>query len=374
MLRFGPRENPVLRPVKIRQYVSLMEAKGFKAQDVLRGSRIQADRLSDPAYLLELHQCETVVSNMIRLTGDQGIGLEIGGQASLADFGIISQAMLSSRTLRQAINYWLQYSNLVGMLIHLTIVEGPRREWTVVFSATEPLGFIYNFCVEEILVAGVKLGSALGNEALVVKEVSLSYPAPLHADLYRQRLKAPVRFNAQRSSITVKSPGLDAPLPGYDEELNEIYRRRCREVLRQINSEDPLIARLRNLILSRSSSLPDLKTAARLLGTAPRTLRRHLLKDGSGYRQMVNRFRHDLCNEYLQSGALSTKEIAGLIGFRDTNSLHRAFKSWTGLTIGEYRGRVLADRDSHIDPPQPTRPGKDKSRSSPRGRTKHRGV
>ncbi len=332
-----PVETLVLRPIKIRHYVALMQAKGFAAEEVLRGSGIQADRLSDPAYLLDLQQCETVVSNMIRLTGDQGIGLEIGAQASLADFGIIAQAMISSRTLRQAIDYWLQYSNLVGMLIHITLVEGPRKEWTVIFSATEPLGFIYNFCVEEILVAGLMLGSALGNEALVVKEVSLSYPAPLHADLYRQRFKAPVHFNAPRSSLTIQSPGLESRLPGFDEELNEIYRRRCREVLRHINSEDPLIARLRSLLLTRPSSQPDLKTAARLLGTSPRTLRRHLLKDGSGYQQMVHRFRFDLCIEHLQSGQLSLKEIAGLLGFKDTNSLHRAFKAWSGSTIGSYK-------------------------------------
>lgn len=341
----------MLRPIKIRHYVSFMQARGYEAEDVLRGSGIQLAQLADPAYLLTLRQCETVVSNMIRLTDDQAIGFEIGGQASLADFGIIAQAMISSRTLRQAIGYWIQYSNLVGMLIHITLLEGPRKGWTVMFSATEPLGFIYNFCVEEILVAGLQLGSALGHEPLVVKEISLSYPAPLHADLYRQRFNCPIHFNAPRSSLTVASPSLDVQLQGYDEELNEIYRRRCREVLRQINSEDPLIARLRGLFLSRSTSLPDLQTAAALLGTSSRTLRRHLLKDGSGYQQMVNRFRLELSVEYLQSGQSSLKEIAGAVGFRDTNSLHRAFKAWSGLTIRQYREEHLpagkpADRPS----------------------------
>lgn len=327
----------MLRPIKIRHYVSFMQARGFTVDQVLQGSGIAAERLSDPAYLLDLRQCETVVSNMIRLTGDQAIGLEIGAQASLADFGIIAQAMISSRDLRQAIGYWIQYSNLVGMLIHITLLEGPRQQWTVVFSATEPLGFIYNFCVEEILVAGIKLGSALGNENLVVKDVSLSYPAPLHADLYRQNLQCEPRFNAARSSLTIQFPGLDTPMPGYDEELNEIYRRRCREVLRQINTEDPLIARFRSLLLSRSSALPDLNTAAQLLGTSPRTLRRHLLNDGSSYQKMMNRFRMELCIEHLQAGQLSLKEIAALLGFHDTNSLHRAFKLWTGRNIGQYR-------------------------------------
>ncbi|MDB5968384.1 MAG: AraC family transcriptional regulator [Hydrocarboniphaga sp.] len=327
----------MFRPIKIRHYVSLMKTRGFDTADVLQGSKIKSERLDDPSYLLDLKQCEAVVSNLIRLTGDQGIGLTIGEQENLADFGIIAQAMISSKDLRQAVGYWIQYSNLVGMLIHITLIEEPRKEWTVVFSATEPLGFIYNFCVEEILVAGLRLGSALGKVPLVVKEISLSYPAPLHAHLYKERFGCPIHFNAARSSLTIKSPGLDIALPGYDEELNDIYRRRCREVIRQIRSKDPLVARLRSLLLSRSSSLPDLETAAGMLGTTPRTLHRHLVSEGSNYQQTVNRFRLELCIQLLRSGDLTLKEIAVQVGFRDTNSLHRAFKSWTGSTIRTYQ-------------------------------------
>jgi AraC-like DNA-binding protein len=332
----------MLRPIKIRHYVAFMRARGFRAAETLRGSGIDEKQLSDPSSLIDRRQCEAVVSNMIRLTGNQAIGFEIGAEARLSDFGVVAQAMVSSPTLGEAIELWVRHANLVGMLIHHTVMEGPRKDWTVVFSATQPLGFIYNFCVEEILLAGLKLGGALSTRKLVVKDVSLSYPAPLHARLYREHLNCPVRFNASRSSITVRSPTLDSPLPGHDPELNELYRRHCREVLHQIGTEDPVTTRLRSLFLASPGALPDLDAAARRLGCRPRTLRHRLQSEGTSFQRLLDGFRAEKSLEYLNEGGLSAKEIAGLLGFRDTNSLRRAFKCWTGVTLGQRRPRLPA--------------------------------
>jgi AraC-like DNA-binding protein len=333
----------MLRPTKIRQYISFMEEKGFAPVETLRGSGIRKEQLNDPSYLLDRGKCETVIANMIRLTGNQAIGFEVGRQAKLADFGVVALAMRSSRTLGEAIEYWIRYSNLVGMLIHHTAVEGPRQEWTVFFTATQPLGFLYNFCVEEILMTGIRLGSELVGTQLQIREVTLSYPAPLHARLYQQNLGCPVHFNSPRSGIRVKGPPLSTVLPGYDKELNEVYRRHCREVLRLIRSDDPFVARVQSLLMNSPGGLPDLPAAARRLGVSARTLRRNLAAEGSSFQELVNRYRMEACIDYLRSG-LAAKEIATLLGFVDTNSLRRAFKSWTGETLGSRQAQAAAGR------------------------------
>jgi AraC-like DNA-binding protein len=327
----------MLRPIKIRYYVGIMQAKGFAPRAVLEGSGIDAKRLADPAYLVDLHQCSAVVSNMIRLTGDQAIGFEMGRRVKLADWGIIAHAMISSRTLRQAIGYWLTYANLVGMLIRLTLVVEARKEWTVVFSATEPMGFIYNFCVEEILIAGMRLGSQLTGRPLDVREIHLSYPAPLHAAQYRRHFDCPIHFNASRSSISVRSPSIDTVLPSNDAELNEVYRQHCSRVLREIGVENPVESRLRNLFLVSKGAVPDLTRSARELGMSSRSLRRHLAAEGTSYQKLANQFRHDLAVEYLRAEHLSPKEVGDLLGFKDTNAFRRAFKTWSGKTIQEFR-------------------------------------
>jgi AraC-like DNA-binding protein len=329
----------VFRPVKIAHYVRFMQARGYAPHETLQRTWIDATRLSDPSYLLDRTQCEAVVANMVRLTGNQAIGFDVALSAQLDEFGIIAHAMRTSRTLREAVAYWVQFSNLVGMVIHIAIVERARGKWTVVFTAEEPAGITFRFCTEEMMLVGIRFGSALTGLKLEPEAVQLSYPAPAHARIYSRYLGCPaVSFNAPVCALTIGSPSLDTPLPGHDPELNEIYRRRCREVLRQIGGEDPISARLRALFLRDPAEMPDLPLAAQMLGLSARTLRRRLQHEGTHYQRLLNDFRRDLCLDHLASGTMSNKEIAGLLGFDDVNSLYRAFRSWTGRTLGDWRG------------------------------------
>ena len=71
-----------------------------------------------------------------------------------------------------------------------------------------------------------------------------------------------------------------------------------------------------------------------------RTLRRHLQEEGASYQKLVGEFRADLAQEYLRSSSISTKEVAFLLGYNDTNAFRRAFKEWTGTTVQEYRAQL----------------------------------
>jgi hypothetical protein len=72
-------------------------------------------QLKNPSCLVDFEQHQAVVANMMRLTGNQGIGLDVGRESELTDFGIVGHAMMSSKTARDALGLWLRYSNaLVG--------------------------------------------------------------------------------------------------------------------------------------------------------------------------------------------------------------------------------------------------------------------
>ena len=71
----------MLRQLKIRQYLAAMATRGFAARRVLAGTGLQEKDLGDPAYVPDLEQYHGVVANMIALSGDKGIGLEIGSYA-----------------------------------------------------------------------------------------------------------------------------------------------------------------------------------------------------------------------------------------------------------------------------------------------------
>ena len=137
--------------------------------------------------------------------------------------------------------------------------------------------------------------------------------------------------------MTFRMPRLDAPLRCSDSEVNEICLRQCDQGIKQIMNNDRVLTRLRSQLRRTPWSIPSLEEAARELGMSGRTLQRHLEDEGTTYRQVVNDIRLDLASGYFRSSGMTSKEVGYSLGFEDTNAFRRAFKSWTGQTIHEFR-------------------------------------
>lgn len=332
----------MFQPVKIRQYLAFMKAKGYSPDDVLSGTRIAHTALSSPDFLMDIDQAKTIVANMIALTGDQGIGLEIGHQTELMDLGIVGYAMMSAQTGREALQYWINYSNsLVGMLVEIALEEKAPDDWALLYKPSLPLGFIYNVCVEELLTMSVRLSAVLTATKSSVDQLELSFPAPAHHALYAQYFNGPIKFNANSTRARFSSPNLDSPLRGNDKNFNLICARQCELMARQVGSHGPIVFKIRNILMRSRGRIPSIQTVAQELSLSARTLRRHLQDEGTSYQKLVGEFRADLAQEYLRSSSISTKEVAFLLGYNDTNAFRRAFVEWTGSTVQEYRAQRI---------------------------------
>jgi AraC-like DNA-binding protein len=71
-----------------------------------------------------------------------------------------------------------------------------------------------------------------------------------------------------------------------------------------------------------------------------------LHEEGHSFKTLLNEFRVDLAKEYLGTSRMTAKETAYLLGFKDSNAFRRAFKSWTGKTIHEFREEADAANPS----------------------------
>jgi AraC-like DNA-binding protein len=332
----------MLRPVRIRHYLAVMRTRGFTAERVLEGTGIDVSRLQDLSYLIDARQCRMVIGNMIRLSDDPGIGFETGLLAEPADLGILGYAVMSCRTMRQTLTLWRQYSSsLVGIMSKLALEEDNDEGLTVRVVEPVDVDAIYIFCVEEILVMLYRIGGILAGRAPVVKRLEFSYPAPTHRQQYDEYFDCPIRFGGKRTSAVVAKEWLDAPLRTTDEEFNNICVLHCGQILQQIESSSPITAKLRDIFLRNPRAIPKLDEAAQQLVMSPRSLRRHLVDESTGYQKLVDEFRADLAREYLRSTRMSTKEIAYLLGFKDYSAFRRSFKLWTGQTTREYRAAIL---------------------------------
>lgn len=331
----------MLRPLRIRHYLEVMESRGFQAEAVLAGTGIDVARLADTGYLIDPLQCQRAIANMLQLSGDRGIGFETGALTEPSDLGIIGYAVLSCRTPRQTLHLWGLYSQaLVGVLSRLAVSDQSEGV-TVSVVLPRKADPLFVFCAEEVLAMMHKFTGLLARGEPVMKLLRLSYPAPPHSQIYHDTFRCPIQFDADETSAVLSAEWLDRPLRTNDEEFNRICVTHCGEILQQIEHSGPIVSRLRSFFLRAPGALPSLDEAAQGLGLSSRTLRRHLQDEGASYRLLVEEFRKDLACEYLRSTRMTTKEVAFLLGYSDPATFRRAFRVWTQQTPGEFRDAIV---------------------------------
>ncbi|MEQ8693553.1 MAG: AraC family transcriptional regulator [Pseudomonadales bacterium] len=326
----------MLRASKILQYLSFMENQGFDADQVLARSGLSPNKLRQTKMDLSYAQLQTIIQNMISLTGNTALGFEIGSRLSPSDMGAVGHGMLVAPTFRQTIQIWRAYApTLFGSVIQLSLAE-EEQLWRMYVTATLPAGVCYQFCLEEYLALVASMGERILGDSVSYGELQIQYAAPPHRADYQKLFRCPVRFDCARTCISVRHPKLDDTIQTRDEYLFPIYQHYCARQSNTVIDESSQAFGVHSYLLKSLGNPPDLVHMAEGEECSPSTLRRRLKAEGVNFRKLRNEFRQDFAKEYLKTTTLSAKEIAYLLGYRDTKPFLRAFKRWTGMSVGQY--------------------------------------
>jgi AraC-like DNA-binding protein len=337
MQAFRLRGYQMLRPTPIRRYLSVMNAKGFAAEQVVKGADLDIDSLQTPRYLIDKSQYLRFVENMIALDGGEGLGLDIGLAFDIRNCGVLGHASLSCRSIRQSVEeFWGGYGQALGMMAHVAILRGDDAAVMVDISTQPMSGLAHRLFVEEALCMFLKGGSQVSGVEPRFMKLEFAYAAPRYAERYQDIFHCPVEFDAARTRATLSRTWFEMPLNNSDPELIELYREHLVQIQQQIETSVPLVAQLCNLFMRHDGEIPPLDAAAHELGFRPRTFRRQLHQQGHSYRKVVADFRTERALDCLRSGTEAVKQVSKRVGFDDVNAFRRAFKSWTGKTVHQY--------------------------------------
>ena len=365
----------MLRPIQVRQYLNFMHARGIPSDAVLAGTTLQESRLTDPTYLVNSSECHRVVSNLISLSGDAGIGLKIGKATKLHDLGIVGYAMASANTFGQALEIWVRYANSpLGVPFNLNILEnpGPSR-WGIAAAPTGISGSVYRFYMEEVITMGLRIASLITGRHIPLVELAFSYPAPPHRRQYESLFKCKIEFDSVLTRVVGQASSLALPIKSNDSELREVCLQHCTTLLRRISSHGPISSRLR-AALTTMGSIPTLDTAAAALNMSARSLRRRLQHEGTTFQLVLDEFRRELAQEYLGAGHMHAKEVAHLLGFSQVGTFRRAFKTWTGNTVAHFQLPLRKAADHGAQEAAARRPESPAGRGGPARVSKHKGL
>ncbi|MFX0578210.1 AraC family transcriptional regulator [Nocardia nepalensis] len=318
----------------------LGEDKGVPVEVCLRDTGLTPRLLADPTAEISAAQELTVVANLVRaLDYPPGLGIEAGLRYRVSSYGIWGFALISSPTLRSAIEIGLQFVNLTFAFSDIR-VEQVGDEIRMVFEPSarvEPE--LRRYVVERDAAAVMTLQRDLLASPIELNRATCAFPAPPPDGLrlYEEVFGLDVRFDAAETMAAFDATVLDAPLPQANEHTAVMAVQQCSDLLARRQARTGLAGQIRDLLIERLPTLPDASEVAAEMHMSDRTLRHRLAEEGTSFRILVDEVRRQLAEELLVIRGLPVAEIAKRLGYLEVSSFSQAFRRWKGIGPRAYR-------------------------------------
>ncbi len=288
-----------------------------------------------------------IVEKTLAVVDIPAFGIRVGQKFSLADYGVLGYACISSTTLRQLLQTFFRFQQIVGS--SATFSEALRVDGDQAMIEIRSSGaneHLVRFDIEEAM--GQWSSAAkdiLGRDDSMYTRVNLSCSKPAYAREMQLLLGCPVAFSQPRNEMVFPAAYLDLPLTMANELTSQLCEQQCNTILRGLTEQEGIVDQVRKIIINLPGQVPTPEEVASQLNMSYRTLRRRLGEEGTSFKEIHGEVRMGMAAEYIRQTELTTQEIAYLLGYGETSNFHRAFKTWYGQTPGEFRTDAQTQSD-----------------------------
>lgn len=316
-------------------WIEYAKEQNLPIQQIMHRCGIVDDKLTTSGGIL-VKQFAQLMTEILQRTDNQGTGFEVGWRLPITAYGSLGQAMLSSATAQEAMQLCMHYWRLIARGFSLNIshandqcvltltlavpIQQPLRQ--VVFEST--LASLYRGCM------------ALIPTAASCMEVWLAEPEPEYSHVLRQKIPS-IRFGMPATQIRFPAALLSHPLSMASATGLHTALQRCEQEINDLNLQDKITQKVLQKLVLSDYGYPTLIAMAQQLNMTPRTLRRRLSDENTGYAKLIEDSRKRDAMRFLDDPQVSIAEVARRLGYADMANFTRAFKKWTTLTPSGYR-------------------------------------
>lgn len=336
-----------LPAIYLHLLAELLRTCGIDDQALLQRVGLDPGRLQAPDLRVTQTQATEFVTRAIIESGEPGLGIMLAGKFRLKLHGALGTAVMSSRTLGEALELMTRYLTLQAP--HLRIDQTQEADQAVfrVFCGID-LGPLQGFIMDAMLYGCVMMSTQLLGASVSGSFIRRQGNEPGYFQRFRQDIPVPVRFGADDNAIVLPARELTAPLRFSDERLAATSRAQCEDALHQLTRDAGFTTRVRRVIETGHPFPPGLGRVAHTLFVSERTLKRRLHEENSRYQELVDQVRLERARELLARTTMNLGQIADALGYADAANFTRAFKRWTGVSPSQYRSRPAGQTDNHL--------------------------
>lgn len=319
-------------------YMELAIERGVSQAQVLQQAKLNNNLLANAMGRISPRQYVQLVTAVIQLTGDNGLGFEVGARQPLTAHGSLGYALLCCSTIDEAIAILQRFWNVRGQGIALQcmVVDG-----ILIFDFKDEMFLeakTHRVLFDAMLTSfyyGLRFVLAQQKD---IGELWFDYNAPEYLVNVSARLPTTC-YGMPALQVRVPLSALNHQrLPMGNPEALELAISQCeRDYALLEQPHQNTLQAVRALMVVGESGYPVADKLARSLHISSRTLRRRLQTEASSYQQLLEESRRRDALVLLDKESMEIQKIAELLGYSNPANFTRAFKKWTGKTPSQYR-------------------------------------
>lgn len=315
--------------------IDMVESQGCDRDRLLAGTSLARTGIDSIGARVSDQDFWTLVANAQALTGDPALGLKLGLRLNLSAHAVLGQAFMTCRDLGEVMDLLLKYYHLLASNLDLELTEEGDQCVLTFRPAQGEVDVEFGF--ELLFGAFINTLRGMVNDPDLVLRMELPYPAPAHAELYREVLGDDVHFDCPQGRILFHRDWLATPLPSSNAVLRGLYENECARLLADLEGGASVAEQTLRLLRKLEGQYPQMPQIAKMLNLSPRTYRRRLDEEQQSFQKLLDQVRAEHATRYLQNTRLPLSSIAYMVGFSDSSNFRRAYRKWTGKAPRDVR-------------------------------------
>jgi AraC-like DNA-binding protein len=312
-----------------------LQELGIPVSVVLRNAKLSPQCFEQTRILLTTEEFFNLWRAVGNASPDPGHILQLATESKPEHFDPIALTALSAATFGEALSHIARYKQL--SCPEEIAFETSGDEWNIQFrwvlaNDSEPEA-LTDLCFAWILTIA-RHGTGTRITPL---RVELARPRA-HAKILERHFGCSIVFGAARNVVVFRASDAALPFVTRNAELLAMLAPQLDEELKQNKGEDTFLEHVRAAIQRKlTGRRPRMHDIASDLHISARTLQRRLQSAGCSFQRLLEEARHQLARHYLTNSMLELNETAYLLGYEDSNSFVRAFRTWEGIPPASWR-------------------------------------
>ncbi|MFE8071019.1 AraC family transcriptional regulator [Marinobacteraceae bacterium S3BR75-40.1] len=325
-----------LPAVYLQLLMEVLEDQGVDWRALLTEAGIDPACLSMEDVRLPMVSVRRLLESAVAASGEPGLGLKLALRMRLPMHGSLGMAVMSSQTLREAINLAQRYLRLRTPLLDLTVREEGDRVH-LVFTPLVGLGPMHGPLLDAVTVGVATVGGYLLGRPVPEAVIRRRGKAPAYVERLKDQVPTTLVYGDEEDALTFPRHYLDAPLQYSDSLVARLSKEQCERTLERLSRSASFHERVSRVVETSHPFPPKLGRVAGMLFVSDRTLKRRLNEEGATYQGVVDEVRLRRAKDLLANTEMSLGQISEALGYADAANFTRAFRRWTGCNPSNYR-------------------------------------